>query len=999
MVIYFCFLLSGISGLIYEVLWAKYFALIFGSTAYAHTLVLSTFMAGLALGSFFLGRLADRVKEQLILYAWIEIAIALFCVFTPRFFVLLEGVYLYASASFGFNALGILVIKFILGALIMLIPTVLMGGTLPILSKYLIRSLAVRGQMVARLYYVNSFGAVLGTLLAGFYLIYNFGLEFSITVAALINFSAGVIALVSRKFIAKRSVGPAIKHNEFSVSDGINDKKIIYSSKIIRISIIAIFLSGIVAMLYELVWIRLLSLVLGSSTYSFSLMLAAFISGITIGSFLISKIMPKERFTFLYFGLCEAGVALCVIFTIPFYERLPFFFLNIYTIFAKTPETFALFEITKFLFCFLVMLPPTIFLGMTLPLVSKIVSYKSSLLGKKIGSVFAANTLGNILGALISGLLLIPILGLRQTLEVGIIINLILGSIIFLTERAISIKYKWVIISFCFLCFSGYKLFLPEWNKTCFTAQAFRGYNVPDKNTFADFLKMTKKGKILFYQDGLDATVAVSDIEDKSLSLYVNGKADASTGSDMPTQILSAQLPLLLKPDAQDALVIGLGSGVTCGSALRHPLGNLDVVEISPSVVEANKYFAEFNYHALKDKRLHLYIEDAKTFIKRTEKKYDLIISEPSNPWLSGVGNLFSVEFFKDCLSRLKEDGLMAQWVQAYEIDDDTLKIVLGTFHAVFPEVTVWHPGGNDIIMLGSEKRIIPNFKLAEEAMNLKAIKDDLSRIELGDLSTLLSLQLSSSRNLDAIVLKGGVINSDYYPVLEYSAPRALYLHAMPAALLSKLDERKFALNRTGLILSGYLQNHKMDNNNFRNLYTYFNKYTSFYKNELLNSLARRWIKDYPKDDMANFVFDYNYIGSLQNQIGSLKKLIRRNNKFEYLNKYADLQILRYLSSRSFIFPEVFNEAVDGLKLCIRLSGDKQAHFYYLLGRLYFENMDYRKVIDCYAKFEESISSKEDAQTKGIDYRRVLIDLGIAYCSERNLVKGFEYFNKARALK
>ncbi|MDP8230463.1 MAG: fused MFS/spermidine synthase [Candidatus Gorgyraea atricola] len=559
-----------------------------------------------------------------------------------------------ASRDLSLGPVWITAIKFLIGAIIILPPTILMGGTLPILSKFMTRSASIRGKIVARLYYINSFGAVIGAVLAGFYFIYRFGLERSIVLAALINLSIGAVVILLRMLYKKAPQAELLPREESSPE--------YFSEKIVKISLGAIFLSGFTAMLYEIVWIRMLSTILGSSTYSFSLMLAAFISGITIGSFLISRHMPQTKRTFLFFGLCEILIGIGLIFSLPFYERLPFFFLRLSGIFARTPETFVFYSAIKFLLSFLVMLLPTIFLGMTLPLVSKIVSRKLEFLGKKVGSVFAFNTTGNIMGALVSGLILLPVLGLKHTLEFGIAINLLIGFIILSADKNLFLRGKIYLVSACCVVFLTYKIIIPDWNQVYFSAQLFR-HDGDTKDTFRKFSKKLKSKKNIFYEDGPEATVSVMKTGD-ALVLYINGKADASTTkSDMSTQILAAELPLILKPDIKDVFVVGLGSGVTCGSALLHPVENLDLVEISPSVVDAAEYFARFNYNALHDKRLHLYIEDARTFVQRIDKKYDLIISEPSNPWVSGNGTLFTVEYFWDCLNSLKEDGLMIQWV------------------------------------------------------------------------------------------------------------------------------------------------------------------------------------------------------------------------------------------------------------------------------------------------------------------------------------------------
>lgn len=975
------FLLSGISGLIYEVLWAKYLSLIFGNTTYAHTLVLSTFMGGLALGSFLLGKLSDRSKDRLAFYMWVQICIALFCILTPNLFAFSKNFYLAAAKNLSLNPTGIIITKFIIGILIILPPTILMGGTLPILSKFMTQSFSERGKTIAYLYYINSLGAVLGTLLAGFYLIYFFGLETTVTIAAVINLAAGVLVYILR----------GNKEECVTQETADSNEEGIYPEKIIAFSLFAIFLSGFVAMLYEIAWIRMLSIILGSSTYSFSLMLAAFISGITIGSFLISRLMPKDTQTFLYFGFCEIFIAVSLILTIPFYEKLPFLFFKLSGIFSRKPETFLFYVSIKFFISFLVMLPPTIFLGMTLPLVSKIVSDRLESLGEKVGGVFGYNMIGNILGALISGLVLIPFLGLKLALEFGVIINLALGITVLLMDKMRLVKHKMAFICICCLVFLGYKVFIPDWNKAYFTTEVFRYRQIPKNEAgFSGFSRMVKDRDILFYKDGLDATVSVVKFNENSLSLFVNGKSDASTYGDMPTQILLAQVPLLLKPQAKDVLVVGLGSGVTCGSALLHPLDNLDVVEISSTVVQANSYFSRFNYNPLQNKRLHLFVEDAKTFLQRMDKKYDVIISEPSNPWMTGIGSLFSKEFFNECIRHLNESGLMVQWVQTYEMDDETFKIIVRTFSSVFPEINIWKiTGTQDILLLGSKQKITLQIDESEKRINQKSIKEDLARIKLYDLFTLLSLQLASDENIRNHVGDKGILNSDYRPVLDYRAPLALYTKSSINNFLSNMDERNVTLENNDLLIKNYLPYRRIDYNNLRSLY--LNLIQDKKNSNLLFSLVNKWRATYPEDKEATLAYFSLDIAGLEESVIELEKLAQKDNSFEYLDMYASFLVKKYSALRSFLAPEVLSDTVERLKLCANLSEDKKARFYYLLGNVFLENRDYKNSLVYYTKVEELIKSKEKAELQKINYMQLFKNMYFAYLNEGRLEEAAEY--------
>jgi len=949
LILYASFLLSGISGLIYEVVWAKYLSILFGNTTYAYTVVLATFMGGLALGSFSLGRLADKTRDRLALYALAEVGIALFCVFTPRLLALSKNIYLAAARHYAPHSPELTLAMCLIGALIMLLPTMLMGGTLPILSAYMTTSPAARGKTVARLYYINSFGAVLGTILSGYYLIHHFGLGLTLIMAAFVNLLAGVAVLIVRACHGRAA--PELLADGEEASRGVEGRTgEAYSGTFIKVSLCAIFASGFAAMLYELVWVRLLSLVLGSSTYSFSVMLAAFISGITLGSFLVSRFMPKERAAFVSFGLCEACIGLFLIISIPFYEKLPYVFLKFSGILWRKPETFMLYETVKLCVSFLVMLPPTTFLGMTIPLASTIASRKIEVFGKNIGGVFALNTTGNILGALVTGLALIPALGLKQSLELGIIINLGLGILIFCMDHAPSLKHK---IGFSLLCcaaFAAYKTLIPDWNKAHFTAQVFRrGGNAGDSSLASQI----GGRKVLYYKDGLNASVSVVDFG-THLTMFVNGKADASTGKDMPTQTFLAGLPLVLRPSAKDIMVIGLGGGVTCGTALLFPVRSLDVVELSPEVVEAAAYFARENSGALKDPRLHLHIEDARTYIQRTETKYDLIISEPSNPWMSGVGDLFSVEHFSDCLHALKEGGVMAQWVHAYEMDDDTFKIIVKTFCSVFPEVTLWALRGPDILLLGTRNGLKPDFSESEKIMASTPIRENLARFDLNDLFTLLCLQIASSGNIQGSVQSENLVNSDYTPLLEYRAPRALYTKSYVGTYLKHLDERRFSLGKYDLLLKHYLRAHEITHDNLRNLFNYLKGEEGGYDAYLSLPVLDKLYREMPGDKGLLLAYVSSDLAPLQENILELEKLIRTGNRrFEFLDLYASLQLKKYFMLRSFLTPEIVSDTIEKLKLCARMAENRKAKFYYLMGKVCLHDREYQKAFSYYRKSKE----------------------------------------------
>jgi spermidine synthase len=472
------------------------------------------------------------------------------------------------------------------------------------------------------------------------------------------------------------------------------------------------------------------------------------------------------------------GIGVSIIATLPLYERLPYLFLRLSSMLNRTPETFYLYETGKFLFCFLLMLLPTTFLGMTLPLASRIVTQTITQMGRKVGSVFSLNTLGNVLGAVLAGLWLLPLLGMKTLIESGVIVNLLIGFIVLWTA---SRKVSWRRTLFIGSGLVGLFLTIvsmPSWDKLMLSSGEFRNRQIAQYRNYEDYRRNVHTQSLLFYRDDKDATVTVVKGREGELFLKVNGKTDASARGDLPTQLLLAHVPLLLKPDANQALVVGLGSGITAGSALRHPLERLDLVEISGGVVEAAKFFKDHNYNVLQDPRLHLHLEDAKTFFRLSPGRYDVIISEPSNPWMVGIGNLFSVEFYREAKQHLSQGGILAQWFHTYEMDDDSLRLILRTFASVFEHVTLWKTLSEDILILGSPSALDLDFNGVSERFNLQPVREDLQRIEVANLPTLFSLQIASDSTVRKMAGRGR-LNEDHYPILEYEAPKAFFLQAI----------------------------------------------------------------------------------------------------------------------------------------------------------------------------------------------------------------------------
>ena len=808
--VYLCFLLSGVTGLVYEVLWGKYLQLFIGASSYAHTVVLATFMGGLAIGNALFGRLCDRKIRKLTLYAILELGIGLACALFPMAFSALSSGYM-ALASPNPESVGNLLVKILFSAVAILVPTVLMGGTLPVLARYTVRHMHEVGKRVGWLYFINSAGAVFGCVLAGFHLVSGLGLELAMIVTAFVNIAIGLLFLYLRRF--EHLDAP----EESAVEAGGARGRVIrqYTELQIRGTLIIVFFTGALTMVYELVWIRLLGLVLGSSSYSFSIMLFTFISGIAVGGLIVSFIMRRERDALLLFAFCELGVFLTLILMLPLYERLPYYFNTLASLLTRDESTFVLYLSAKVAMCFVVMVAPAILIGMTLPLASRIAVRRISILGRGVGSVFSVNTFGNLAGAVLAGFFLIPAMGLHSTMMSGIFASGVVGVVLYLLAGRGKRAARFTVAAGAMVAFVGAVFAVPAWNVRVLNSGMYRN---PTRYaySFEQYYRSVNKHELLYHKDGPDVSVVVMRDSDDPLNIWmkVNGKTDASTQDDMATQLQSGHIPVLLHQAPRDVLVVGLGSGVTVSAVLLHPVERVDVVEISDAVIEGSEFFNTVIEAPLEDKRTTMFRADAKDFLNlQPEKGYDIIISEPSNPWIAGIGNLFSVEYFQDVAEHLRPGGIMTQWIQMYETDDAILSVVFNTFSRVFPHVTVWHPGAYDLLLVGSMEPLEIEFEQLEVRLRSPKVHASLNQERLREkvegILSFLSIQLMSSRSFKATFPGKGTLNSDFFPYLEYEAPRAFFV-GKGAEHIYDLDERHRAREHSALYLVDYLQSREL---------------------------------------------------------------------------------------------------------------------------------------------------------------------------------------------
>lgn len=840
---FLCLLVSGVAALVYQVVWMRYLALFMGHTSYAVVAVLVVFMGGLALGNSLLGAFADRARRPLALYGWLEILIGIYAWMFPWYFEVAQAKYFEWAQSTGMGGLPALGLKFGFGLAILFLPTVLMGGTLPILTRLVTRTLGELRERVSTLYFVNSAGAVIGVILAEFMFLPSQGLEVTVYIGAVMNLLVGASALGVSGYLGEENNEKPKAPVETS------EAKPVAESSVRRLVLWSIALSGFVAMLYEVAWTRLLAMVLGSSSHGFSVMLIAFITGIAVGAWLIGRLRSIQDPVRLFARL-EILVGVTIFLSLFAFEYLPLWFVQLANLLNRTPEAYPLYHLVQATICFLVMLVPTICLGMTLPLVSRIATDEVARTGRRVGLVFSVNTLGTVLGAGLTGLVLLPFLGLARVFGLGIAINVLIGLVILYRQSEQARRFSKigiplalvVIVSFC------HGQFNTSWQRVL-TQSLWRRASVP--SDMEAVRRLSAGSEVLYHKDGAGATVTVNSYdpgEDKLLSLRVNGKVDASTAGDMLTQLLSGHVPMLLRPGAENVLVVGLGSGITCGAVLRHEsVERLDAVEISPEVVEGAAYFKNANDDVLNNERMHLAVEDAKSFLKLTEHEYDVIISEPSNPWLAGVSGVFSAEYYEDCRARLRDGGVMAQWVQLYETNNEALQTVLATFSSVFPHLSIWMGMESDLILIGSEEPLIVELDDLERRFYEPRIHDHFKQIDILRFPIFLSTQMVSHANGYFTTPDETPIHSDFFPRLEYLAQRGFFERRV-ATYWNQFNELFSARPLT--LLGRYLEDHTLSQPDFRAMASFFLERKT-YDPEYFRSILEEWLLNYPDDALA----------------------------------------------------------------------------------------------------------------------------------------------------
>ena len=799
-----CFFLSGATSLIYEILWTRFLGDTIGNTHFSITLVVSVFMGGLALGSAVGGRWADRSRNLLRLYAILTILIAILCLLIPLGVQAGKPMFaaLYRQHDGNPEAPILLTVRILFCSLLLLVPTTFMGATLPILSRHFTRSLGTVGSTVGRLYALNTLGAVAGATWTGFFGIRQLGLWGSNWVAAGIDIACGIAILV----VARRAEIPA---NEAATPvSSVTSTDVPRLPAAIRLAVIAFAIAGFANMILQIAWTKALVLTIGNSTYAFSLIVTLFILGIALGGGFVTLFVDRIRNLQVALGTCIFVTGVVVALTVPLLGYFPVLGARLFDQ-VETPS-YARFLWIQIFLVSAAILPATILMGTIFPIVGRIRARTLSRVGHAIGAAYFWNTFGSILGTLAAGFVFIPLFGrVFYSLYLGAGLSVIMGLTVILSgmARPLPIRLGTVSALALVVAFPSYllrpygiwgqdgSLWHPSLlSQGAYVATTFRyAYSDRDGNRVSaeQFIDHAiRNNQIRSYEEGIHAPVAVVTNPSGAVAMRISGKVEASLApdggynNDLPHQIMAGHLPMILHPDPKNVLTLGLGGGVTLGTLTIYPVERVDSLEISPEVIEAARnHFAEANRGALDSDRVRNIIGDGRNHLEYTTESYDVITSVPSNPWIAGIGNLFTVRFFEICRDRLTEDGVICNWIHKINMRDDDFRTVVRTFIEVFGEhAQIWDLG-YDALLIGSKQPIRLDATRFRELLKNPQIAKDLRGLGVDDIGSFLRHYKADVRIMREFTnaTDWKPLNTDTRPVLEFSCPFGLYGHQLDA--------------------------------------------------------------------------------------------------------------------------------------------------------------------------------------------------------------------------
>jgi len=785
-VLYGLFILSGAAGIAYELLWTRYVGLFVGHTAYAQILVLAIFLGGMSVGALFVGSRTERFGDPLMWYIRVELLIGLSgFAFHSVFTFITELSYSSIFLALG-NGIVLILVKWTISALLILPQSILLGATFPLMSAGVLRRFQARpGQTLSILYFTNSFGAAAGVLVTGFWLLSIAGLPGSLSIAASANLLVALLALLALIATRVHVKQSSVESPAFTLEPWQQGTSTRLAPFLRSVLFGAAFGTAVASFIYEIGWIRMLSLIFGSATHAFELMLSAFILGLALGSIWVRKHADHWKNPVRALGMLQWVMGATALATLPLYMASFDWMTTLMRVFTMSNVGYMGFNLARYGIGLAIMLPATFCAGTTLPLITRILLTGGD--GERaIGRVYGLNTLGSIFGVGIAGLLLMPWIGLKAMLIVGATLDMALGVLILCSvsrsqRSARQLAFGLVAAT---IIVAGVGSFSKGFDRGILSSGVFRHGSVP----------LSRTRKTLFYRDGTTSTVSVHRYTETGLLVIsANGKPEASLPGywfeqcsadhakqeleeDAATQVLSAVIPLAYVPHARTAAVIGQGSGMSSHFILGSPtIEKAVTVEIEPEMVHGSRAFYPANRRVFDDPRSQIVIDDAKSFFAASKERFDYILSEPSNPWVSGVSSLFTTEFYKRISQYLSDDGIFAQWLQLYEINDYLVLTIFAALHATFPSYVVYQSTSTDLVIVASNKPRLPTPDWS--VFHLPAIAKDLCHNFTFTPRMLYAARLVNQKALAPLLDDWHQRNSDFYPILDLGAEKTRYLN------------------------------------------------------------------------------------------------------------------------------------------------------------------------------------------------------------------------------
>ena len=765
---YWC---SGFAGLIYEIAWTRLLTLYVGHTTAAASAVVAAFLGGLAVGAAAGGRISTNLsrRQSLLGYVGLELIVVAAAIALPYevrlLMPVLQSVYANGDSRFLFPA-----IRLVSCLLMVFAPAAALGATFPLAIRWFARD-ADAARQTGVLYAVNTTGAAGGALLAGFVLTPSLGLAATtrVGIAASAAAALSVVAVALLSHTDAEPAGATAPRSRDKERTRLSKAREAAGQTVPRwLPAIVLGLSGVAALIHEIAWTRILSLVLGPTIYALSATLAAVIAGVALGSAIGTWISGRSRNRLAWLVAALLTAALSNSWTSSLAGGTVPHLVASYIAAAADSFERLLREATVLTAALIV--PTAIGFGAVFPLALSLIP-DSARASRDFAMAYAVNTIGAVAGSLLCGFVLIRASGLRGTLAI-VSGCLLLAALVVAAAGRTSVVTK--ATGALGAAVAALMLLTGSWDGALLTSGAYLYAPYVPKDLDLD--TQLKAGTLLYYRDGASATVSVKRLTG-TLTLAVDGKVDASNRSDMLTQKLLAHVPLLLHQQPRTVAVVGLGSGVTVGAALRHPVDRVDVIEISPEVVEASRLFAADNQQALSDPRAHLIVGDGRSHLQLSARQYDVIVSEPSNPWIAGVAALFTREFFEAARARLAPGGIICQWAHTYNIANSDLRAIVATFTSVFPNGTLWLIGTDDVLLVasnGDRDDLEAHIGNIERNWQRNGVATDLASVAALEPFSVSSLLTAGPRQL-ATYTAGAPVLTDDRMALEFSGPRALH--------------------------------------------------------------------------------------------------------------------------------------------------------------------------------------------------------------------------------